>query len=210
MKKMLILSTVLASVATMAQTTTTANATDTTSTETITSSFLDKKDINGFLFGISKGFEEKAKIKASFMGQSASGSDDDLSHKLGLVAGYAKHNEGSLGYMAKVQYDFYKSDDNEEGDGQKFAMIEGSGDATFMINQHLIPYAGINISKYTKGDDLKDLDAGIGWQLGVTGQIINQVAYNLDYSIRNNEGDIDGLNIDIEMKAVHVGITVSL
>ncbi len=174
-----------------------------TSSTSISNKF-ESNSVNGFQLGIRKGFSEKAKLKAKAGGATFTGSDSDFSHQFGLGVGWANHNFQSLGFKGGLNYD------NFNGEDESFAAMNLEVNATVMVNQNFIPYAGANINKYVKGEGLKDMNAGLGYQLGVTGQIANQLSYQAAWQTINNDDSVDGISLDLRVSTIQVGLIYTL
>ncbi len=181
------------------------STTTSTSTSTI-SSASDTNPVNGFQIGIRKGFAEKAKIKARAGGATFSDSSSDFTHQFGFGLGWAQHNFQSIGFKGGLNYDNFDSDEN----GESFSAMNLEANATVMVNQHFIPYGGINLNKYVSGDTLEDMDPAIGYQIGFTGQMVERLSYQAAWQSINNTDTVDGAEVDVSISSFQVGLIYTL
>ncbi|MFI5389869.1 MAG: hypothetical protein ACHQYQ_00800, partial [Bacteriovoracales bacterium] len=80
-----------------------------------------------------------------------------------------------------------------DNDNQKMIVggIEGNG--TFAFHKSLVPYVGINLSRYYSTGNSNDINykAGFGYQAGVFGQIWKNIGYTLSYQETKNSIKIE-------------------
>ncbi len=161
--------------------------------------------VNGFQVGVRKGFSEKAEVEIEGNG-SVGPTDNDFTHLFGVGVGYAKHNFQSIGFKGGLNYDHFEND----GEGDSFAAMNLEGNGTFMVNQHFIPYGGVNLNKYVSGGAIEDMALAIGFQVGFTGQMIDQLSYQAAWQSINNTDSVDGTDIDVSVSTIQVGLIYTL
>lgn len=146
-----------------------------------------KDKISGIQLKFRKGFDPTLSV---------SGSPDykpNINHEYGGSLGYAINNLHSIGFMGSINADKFTSK-NSENVGGEITVAGVEGNATYPFFKYLIPYAGINLSRYyPTGANSNDVNykAGFGFQAGVFGQVWNNIGYAFSYQETKNSIKIE-------------------
>ncbi|MDH4468900.1 MAG: hypothetical protein QE271_12645 [Bacteriovoracaceae bacterium] len=169
----------------------------------------DENPLSGLVVGVRKGFSQKAKSTAKFGDESLSDSTSDFAHQMGFSVGYSKNKLENFGIKTNLNYDSFKFDNEDDETGEKFSSFSGEGNVTYSVNKYLIPYAGLNISKFNKGEVIKELNPGIGYQIGITGEIANNFGYQFAYQALRNSGSYEFVNFEVNVSTLQLGIVAA-
>ncbi len=182
-----------------------AQTTGSTSAQKLPTANPSKDPISGFQVGLRKGTEQKITVESEFLGRTYKGSSKDFEHEIGLSLGYAKNEDQSFGFKGGLNLDIFKDDE----DSSHLSALNVDANATFTLNNSFIPFAGVNFNKYLNTDYNK-LDPSLGYQFGVTGQIWQQVGYQLSYQAIRNTGDVESVEYKTEIRMVQFGIIFTI
>ena len=173
-----------------------------------------KDEISGFQLKLRKGFDPSISISSSL------NSTPEINHEYGGSLGYAINNLYSVGFMGSINADKYTTKSSDTGNGEiTVAGVESN--ATFAFYKFLIPYAGINLSRYyPTGENSNNVNykAGFGFQAGVFGQVWKNIGYALSYQETKNSikvslpdyPDYQLPGIKVKMKSLSLNFVVTI
>ena len=173
-----------------------------------------KDEISGFQIKLRKGFDPSISISSSL------NSTPEINHEYGGSLGYAINNLYSVGFMGSLNADKFTTKSADTGNGEiTVAGVEGN--ATFAFYKFLIPYAGINLSRYyPTGENSNNVNykAGFGFQAGVFGQVWKNIGYALSYQETKNSikvslpdyPDYQLPGIKVKMKSLSLNFVVTI
>jgi Outer membrane protein beta-barrel domain len=173
-----------------------------------------KDEISGFQLKIRKGLDPSLSVSSS------PDSTPDINHEFGGSLGYAINNLNSIGFMGSINADKFTSKDSDNVSSE-ITVAGAEGNATFAFYKFLVPYAGINLSRYyPTGENTNDVNykAGFGFQAGIFGQVWKNIGYALSYqetknSIKIELPDYPGVDvpgIKVKMKSLSLNFVVTI
>jgi hypothetical protein len=160
-----------------------------------------KDEISGFQLKIRKGLDPSLSVSSS------PDSTPDI-------------NLNSIGFMGSINADKFTSKDSDNVSSE-ITVAGAEGNATFAFYKFLVPYAGINLSRYyPTGENTNDVNykAGFGFQAGIFGQVWKNIGYALSYqetknSIKIELPDYPGVDvpgIKVKMKSLSLNFVVTI
>jgi hypothetical protein len=173
-----------------------------------------KDEISGIQLKLRKGLDPSISISSS------PDSAPDINHEYGGSLGYAINNLYSVGFMGSLNADKFTTKSPDTGNGEiTVAGVEGN--ATFAFYKFLIPYAGLNLSRYyPTGENSNNVNykAGFGFQAGVFGQVWKNIGYALSYQETKNSikvslpdyPDYPLPGIKVKMKSLSLNFVVTI
>lgn len=158
-----------------------------------------KKMNDGFRIGTAKGsLDLNARARQNGFDNSV---NESSSTKLQLSVGYEKIRTQVIGYSAFATYqDLSVNKKIHTGDLRNMRL---SANATYGLTNQAYTYGGLNFGKYYGSDEAEgNIEAGIGYQLGLGFKMHKKVNLEVEYLTLLNEGKVDGSNIDLEAKGI--------
>lgn len=163
-----------------------------------------KKMNDGFRFGIAQGsldINRRARAKGNF--------DNSVNEtnrtKLQLQAGYERIRTNILGYSVFGTYqDISVNKDLNDADLRNMRL---SANATYGLTPQAYTYGGLNWGKYYGSKEIEsNIEAGIGYQIGVGFKMHEKANLEVEYLTLINEGSIQRANIDLEAKGLMIKV----
>jgi hypothetical protein len=174
----------------------------------------EKDEISGIQLKLRKGFNPNLSVSGT------TNYKPDINHEYGGSLGYAINNLYSVGFMGSLNADKFTTKSADTGNGEiTVAGVEGN--TTFAFYKFLIPYAGINLSRYYptgENSNIPNYKAGFGFQAGVFGQLWKNIGYALSYqetknSIKIESPEYPGISIPgikVKMNSLSINVVVTI
>jgi len=146
-----------------------------------------------------------AKVEAS----SKYGSSNDttpLSSTTGLSVGYASLPVRSLGWTTSAA--FMEIVENSAS----AQLVRADGNLAYAFNPVVSLKGGLNVSKFTKTEQLAKLDPNVGAQAALGLQLGRHFAVDVGYTVMRQSGNIsfndgaDNLKVDYQLQGLEIGL----
>lgn len=129
---------------------------------------------------------------------------------IGVSVGYAKLPIQNIGYTTNLA--FIEAKHN----GVSANIIRADGNVAYTFNKYVNIKAGLNISKFTSGNYLKDFDPGFGFQTSLGFQLNKKIGLEVGYSEINSSGSAlffsnqsEKFNYEFKMHGLEVGLNAT-
>lgn len=126
-----------------------------------------------------------------------------LSKTYGVSAGYAYIPVLNIGFIADAAYLKLKSKISSAD------LVRLSANATFAFNSNLYTKAGVNVSKYVRGEGVKDYDSDLGYQFGFGSQITKNAGLEIGYTQSKQKKTIAGFKDELKEYGIEIGATAT-
>lgn len=159
----------------------------------------DQTSSQGVRVGVVKSML-KSEIAARYQGFSGS-SSENIDSTTGVSLGYAKLPVQALGFTSNLTYLDFRDNGDPAG------ALRADGNLAFAFTKFLNAKGGINVSKFTSGKGLTDLNAGIGFQAGLGVQMTKNIGLDVGYTEMNQSGTFQGIDLSTKQKGMEIGLT---
>jgi hypothetical protein len=139
------------------------------------------------------------KVKASVGGYSGSGSTS-LDSGIGASLGYAYLPVQSLGFTTNLGYIQFRKDGDSAG------MVRLDGNLAFAASEIIVLKGGLNVSKWTSGTILTEIDPAIGGQAGLGLQVNKNFGVDIAYVLMRQNEARNGAELELQTSGVEIGI----
>lgn len=175
------------------------NVAETTSTSIATMTTEDGISSKGFRIGIVKPIL-KANVRAS-LGPFSTSASDHIDEALGFSLGYANLPVQQLGWTTNATYIDIKNEDVSAG------IVRVDGNLAYAFTPIFNIKGGLNISQFTSDEELRKLNAGIGFQSSIGVQLTKNIGLDIGYTHMSQSGSLDGVKLDVEESGFEIGLT---
>ncbi|MBC7752904.1 MAG: hypothetical protein H7Z71_01620 [Moraxellaceae bacterium] len=157
----------------------------------------------GIRFGVVKSTLD-ASSESSSKGSAKQQNSTKVDETYGLSMGYASLPLESIGWTANVTF-LRLTIGNSVAD---IARIDGN--LAYAFNKYIHLKGGLNGSKFTRGDSVVELDAGLGGQLSLGLQFDQNFGLDVGYTELHQSGQIDtgfsNLKVETKLSGLEVGL----
>lgn len=119
---------------------------------------------------------------------------------LGFTFGYANLPVQEFGYTANIGYM------NFEQYKQQATLLRLDANAGYAFTELMNFKGGINLSKFTSGEFIKDLSPSIGFQASVGFQITKVFGVDVAYTKLKQTGTVDGFKVEAEVSGAEINL----
>lgn len=148
-----------------------------------------------------------------------SSDNESNSNNLQLNLGYEKAIDKNFGYSTFLTYQ--NSEIEVFGGNEELRNYRVSGNVTYRLTKQASIYGGLNYGAWFGSGEIEDnLDAGIGYQAGISLDIFKNAVVEFEYLTLLNEGRINNLdigngvsnaaNLDLESKGVMLKVKLPI
>jgi len=140
-----------------------------------------------------------ADLKASYMGTSIS-VKEKLADTLGVSIGYVNLPVQEIGWTTNLALMDIKNG------GSTTSMARIDGNLAYAFSQKVNVKGGLNLSKFTSGQDHEKLNPAIGLQAGLGVQVNRNFGIDFGYTQMNQTGSVEGINVELKESGMELGI----